>query len=77
MDIIHTPFSNEQVENINNYQTKGSYHPFTCCGDNGCDRNKQENHGILIAKNEGLICPCGKYKQDWVHSFMSKNNFNL
>lgn len=23
--------------------------------------------GILIATKDGLICPCGKYNQDWVY----------
>ena len=29
--------------------------------------------GLLLATNEGWICPCGKYKQDWAHEFMIEN----
>jgi DNA polymerase III delta prime subunit len=33
-----------------------------------------ENEGILIATTDGWVCPCGEYKQDWAHDFMSKND---
>jgi hypothetical protein len=30
----------------------------------------EEKQGILIATNEGWVCPCGKYKQQWAHKLM-------
>lgn len=26
-----------------------------------------ENEGVLIATEQGWVCPCGKYTQDWSH----------
>lgn len=26
-----------------------------------------ENEGVLIATENGWICPCGQYKQNWYH----------
>ena len=66
-NIIYAPFSDEQVLKLNEFQKSKKFHPFTC--DCGRDR---EDKGILIATNEGWICPCGEYKQNWAHSFMIK-----
>lgn len=70
---IKTPFSTEHVEKLNKYQQSGFFHPFTCCSagdDETCERRNGKGEGILIATNEGWVCPCGKYKQDWAHTFM-------
>lgn len=79
MSKIFAPFTEEQVKNLNIYQDSW-FHPFTCCGHNGCKR-REHNDGILIATTEGWICPCGKYKQDWAHAGMAEplpeNPFNL
>jgi len=67
---IKTPFDKEQVELLNNYQREGKYHPYTCCSPEEipeCLRAKGESEGVLIAKEKGLICPCGKYTQNWAH----------
>ena len=32
----------------------------------------EENEGILIAQEDGWICPCGEYRQDWAHAFMTE-----
>ncbi len=67
--LIFTP---EKIKELNEYQQNGKYHPYTC------DRNHEEcevnivprdysKDGVLIATEEGWICPCGKYKQDWSH----------
>ena len=72
-DKIIAPFTEEQVINLNNYQTKGKFHPFTCCGHNGCNRMAQTNEGLLVATTDGWICPCEKYTQDWAHAFMAEN----
>jgi hypothetical protein len=71
MKDVGSPFTDEQVININIYQKNREYHPFTCCGE-FCDRGEREDEGILIASNEGLACPCGLYKQDWCYAFMAE-----
>lgn len=52
---LKAPWTKEQVENINSYQTSGFFHPYTCdfCRE------------VLIAEEEGWVCVCGKHKQDW------------
>jgi hypothetical protein len=72
MDKVTAPFTDDQVSHINDYQQYGKFHPFTCCSHEGCKREEQKDNGALIATNEGLVCPCGKWKQDWVHSFMTE-----
>lgn len=83
MDKVTAPFTDEQVICINDYQKFGKFHPFTCCSPeeiSECTR-KRENHtegeyekndGLLLASNNGLTCPCGKYTQDWCYEFMAK-----
>ncbi len=72
------PFTPKQVENINKYQACDWAHPFTCCSSTSsgerCDRLAQPNEGALMAAVDGLICPCGKYTQFWVHSFMASGD---
>lgn len=83
MERINAPFTKEQVERLNEYQTKGRFHPFTCIGqmkeqenENGkfTERTRSEcpNSGTLIATEEGWVCPCGEYKQSWAHEFMAE-----
>lgn len=38
-------------------------HPATCCGFEGCKR--EINEGILQKEGDYLVCPCGKYKQNY------------
>ena len=83
-NIVKAPFTPEQVENLNEYQKLGKWHPFTCCSPEDiseCQRRSGENEGLLVASEEGWTCPCGKYKQDWCHQFMTdvktlKENWN-
>lgn len=82
MENIKAPFTKEQVKKLNEYQKQGKFHQFTCCSPEEipeCLRAMKEvdgkiiegtSNGILIAREEGWICPCGKYKQNWAHSFM-------
>lgn len=84
MAIIKAPWNDEQVEKLENWQAGMiaqpidgglailTVHPFTCCGHEGCDRSTDD--GILRPTNDGWVCPCGKYKQDWCHDFMVGNN---
>lgn len=74
MEKIKSPFTDEQVENLNRYQECEWVHAFTCCSPTDiedCKRKSGEDYGALIATNEGWICPCGKYKQDWAHAGMA------
>lgn len=57
--------SKEQIENLQKRQDNHRYHPYTCCSFDNCERNKQPNYGALIPTEDGWICPCGKYKQDY------------
>lgn len=69
------PFSEEEVENLNNFQMNSNFHPFTCCSagtKENCERRNGTGDGTLIASEDGWICPCGEYKQDWAHDFMKK-----
>jgi hypothetical protein len=61
---ITKPFTQEQVRALNQWQTSGSFHPFTC-PDDGTD---------LIAAEAGWWCPHGpcQYRQTWAHDFMAR-----
>lgn len=67
---IMARFTPEQVKILNEWQDHGGMHPFTCCSYDGCERMKQPGEGALIATEEGWVCPCGKWKQDWCYAFM-------
>lgn len=80
-DTINTPFSDDQVDKLNNFQKQGQFHPFTCCSPpeikecyraNNIGDTWEENEGILKATNDGWVCPCGKYTQKWAHNFMTE-----
>lgn len=58
-----TKWSEEQIKELNDFQRKGEFHPYTCPGDNDCSDR------ILIATENGWVCSCGEYTQDWAHSF--------
>ena len=65
--IMKTPWTEEQVQKLNEYQQKGQFHPFTC--GNG-------SH-VLRATTDGWVCDeCEKegksWKQDWCHSWMAE-----
>ena len=81
---IIAPFTDEQVERLHDWQAGQigirtpdggllitATHPFTCMGHEGCERPEKFDDGILIPSNDGFVCPCGKYKQDWCHDFMA------
>ncbi len=70
VETLKAPFTDEQVVALNRYQEETFMHPFTCCSHDGCERHEREDSGMLIATNEGWVCPCGKWKQDWAHEFM-------
>lgn len=68
-DLIHAPWTDEQVHNLNDHQQSGFYHPFTCNCPNG--RN------VLVATTDGWVCPnskCG-WEQTWAHAIMADASF--
>ena len=87
--MVRAPFTPLQVSNINLHQKDGSGHPFTCGSPNHikeCLRKVQgegilvhspDNEGVLTATPEGLVCPCGQYRQFWVHEMMTVGKIKL
>lgn len=69
-DRVTAPFTNEQVDALNKWQRLGYVHPFTCCSHETCKKHEYAV-GTLTATTEGWVCPCGKYTQDWAHSYMA------
>ena len=82
--IINTPFTEEQVESLNAYQTSGVFHEYTC-GNDDCPGKSRYVEGrpgfaeivrglstgdILVATTEGWACPSCNYTQDWALTFM-------
>lgn len=73
-DKIEAPFTQEQVDRLNEYQKLGFMPEFTCDNEHGGQR-------ILVATNSGWICTECDYKQNWSHKSMLdidalKNEFN-
>ena len=62
---IFAPFTVQQVAALNEYQETQVMHPFTC---GGSDVHCRE---VLIATEEGWICPKCGYTQNWAHDFMA------
>jgi hypothetical protein len=62
---IQAPFTEDQVNSLNEYQPSGVFHPFTCGGD------KCRND--LVATKEGWVCPDPEcdYTQDWAWNWMA------
>lgn len=63
------PWSEEQVDAINDWQECDYVHPFTC----PCDHPETEDQSSLVATEAGLYCPepsC-EYEQSWVHAYMA------
>ena len=57
------------IDKLNELQTMGIVHPYTCdrrateCEVNTVPRDYSKD-GILIATEEGWVCPCGMYRQN-------------
>ena len=77
MDQIKAPFTQEQCDELNDYQTKGKFHPFTCLNDGdvphimhefetqnkGKDYNKDYNDYIQSEKAKGINYPEASFTQ--------------
>ncbi len=57
---IETPWSEEQVTLLNQWQRDGRVHPYTCG-----QRDGHRGDGVLIAKRDGWHCTECDYTQDW------------
>lgn len=72
--MIEAPFTYEQVDALNRWQTRGDVHPFTCPNrTNGVHKARAERGGdlgALLATPEGWICGDCDYTQFWAHEFM-------
>lgn len=64
---IEAPFTDEQVEGLNWYQTKAPMHPFTC----GRRDIGHPSEAVLRATNDGWVCDYCTYTQDWAWEMMS------
>lgn len=75
-DFVEAPFSDEQIQLLNEFQTGTGKsfpgHPFTC-RDRGDGRHGDEggDTGVLIATPDGWVCPHCDYTQAWAHAGMA------
>lgn len=79
LERLEAPFSAEAVQTLNEYQTAtgaaSTMHPFTCA-------NRGDGHhgveggdlGVLIATEQGWVCPSCDYIQSWTHAFMANQS---
>jgi hypothetical protein len=68
---------NKQQQSVNQHQYTcgGSGHIPECKRQLSYDKRfkgeqvdfTNENEGVLIATENGWVCPCGKYTQDWFY----------
>jgi hypothetical protein len=67
-DLIHAPWTAEQVTALNAFQHHGRMHPFTCGATHASGQSP-----VLVATNSGWVCPDPQcvYRQDWAHAFMA------
>jgi hypothetical protein len=59
------PWTDDEIKNLNVWQAKGFFHPFTCPND---------SDQILVATKDGWVCEKCNYTQDWAHGFMTEEN---
>lgn len=69
--MIRAPWTDDQVAKLNRYQAGGWMHPFTCyrCRNRDIQRPLRHEY-ILVATNDGWVCPTCDYTQNWAHDFM-------
>lgn len=88
MKRINAPFTPEQVANLNAYQKRGHFHPFTCGSGKRCVEkikitynqpgvikqglDELEVSTTLVATEAGWVCPNCDYTQDWAWEFMAE-----
>lgn len=73
-DRIEAPFTDSQVQSLNQYQPSGVMHPFTCgrCRDElGTEVDGHFTDRMLVATLAGWICPTCDNTQSWAWQFMA------
>lgn len=73
---LHSPFSPEQVQRINEFQTRTGVglfaQPITCKNrDDGAHGYEGGDLGVLVATEAGMICPHCEYTLDQVPTAMA------
>lgn len=63
------PWTTEQVAALNRWQA-GPMHPFTCFNWGDGSHRWATDLGVLVATEQGWVCPDCNYTQDWAHEFM-------
>ncbi len=80
MSTIHAPFTPEQVQALNEFQTGVPVdnpwavgHPFTCPHrSDGGHGQEGGDLGVLVATQAGWRCPHCGHTQDWAHASMAQ-----
>lgn len=67
-------FTPEEVVSLNAYQKSGVFHPFTCEGDR-TDEKHLDGEGLLVATEDGWVCPYCDYRQGWAHEWMKDGSW--
>lgn len=57
--MMNTPWTPEQVAALNASQARTDRHPYTCGNDS--------RHRVLVATENGWVCPDCDYTQGWAH----------
>lgn len=71
---VTSPFTAEQVVNLDAYQHACLAHPFTC-GQRDDHPFHNGDQGILIPTVRGWICQFCDYTQDWAHAQMADGSY--
>jgi hypothetical protein len=70
-NVIKAPWTPEQVDGLNRYQSlRGFYHPYTCGSGRRTDAQHTDGEGVLKATPDGWVCPYCNYKQNWANAGM-------
>ena len=56
--LIKAPWTQDQVDSLNAYQKSELHHEYTC-----------DKHHVLVAHENGWICPSCTYQQNWCHDW--------
>lgn len=72
-DRIEAPWTPEQVDALNDFQTQRLGHPFTCADRmDGTHPERFGDFGVLVATTDGWVCPDCPYTQRWAMAYMAE-----
>ena len=69
IDTSSPPWTLEQVQGLNEYQSCSWVHPFTC-PDHSYHPVTEGQENVLVATTDGWVCPHCDYRQLWAHDHM-------